>query len=254
MGLSSNIIWHQTKFDASVKILTEKRIICSYSLETIKWEKSKLTNAFPMISFCNLPISDMGEYLRNNETKEYTGKYGNVTIGFKKEFMDRYNINPVWYQTCKSNFIGSLSKLRKKIRNIDQYNGTVIWNCLANIKNCEGSLIKYNFSSYRFSDEKEVRYVPSLESIKAIKAKPFLKEKEYIEYKGRNLQKLGVDSAIIPELYLEFDYSDIEFILVGDKKHKNTLQEILKESSSSINIITYKQVIEEFIGIDHSIQ
>lgn len=81
MGLSSNIIWHQGPFNSIFEILRTCNFICSYSIETIKWRRSSLDVAFPMVSFCNLPISDMKEYLTDNKTDILTGKYGECTIG-----------------------------------------------------------------------------------------------------------------------------------------------------------------------------
>lgn len=67
-GLSSNIIWHQTKINGTKAILGNRLFKCSYSLEDIHWKSSHLELAFPMLSFCDIPLSDISEYL---------GKYGN---------------------------------------------------------------------------------------------------------------------------------------------------------------------------------
>ena len=254
MGLSSNIIWHQTNTEGGKAILESKKLLCSYSLETIKWNTAVLTNAFPMISFCDLPIADMSEYLTHNKTGLLSGKYGEVTIGFKKEFREKNKICPVWYLPNNSNFIKCLMKLRNDFVHMKNEGGDVLWNSLASIKNIEGSLIKYDFSSYRFYDEKEIRFIPTLETLKALKIRPFLKEKEYDEYKELIKNKFGIKAAIIPEIFIEFNYSDIDFILIYDDKEIKSIQKIINKESNQIKILTYSQVAEDIIGLNHTIK
>ncbi len=67
MGLSSNVLWHQTNKDALLKILKEKCIRFSFSREY--FPTSGLSYAFPMISLSDLPFSEL-DY--NHEIKKYT--------------------------------------------------------------------------------------------------------------------------------------------------------------------------------------
>ena len=77
MGLSSNILWHQTTLDGLKGILNEQGFFYSYSLESILSRESKnnLNVAFPMVSLCDLPFSELNDYIK---------KYGGYLIGMKR--------------------------------------------------------------------------------------------------------------------------------------------------------------------------
>ena len=104
MGISSEIIWHQTSLEGGLSILKSKRIYCAYSLGTITWGNYAICNAFPMISFCDFLTADMHEYLRNNDNHELIGRYGEVTFCFNNVFRNKHKISPVWYLPTNSIF------------------------------------------------------------------------------------------------------------------------------------------------------
>ena len=93
MGLSSNVIWHQTRKEAFFEILKSKKLCVSYSQEEIM---PKLRLAFPMICLCDLPLS---EFASNNWT------YGEYAIGFKRDWVIRNGFNPVCYYHHQSNLM-----------------------------------------------------------------------------------------------------------------------------------------------------
>ena len=80
MGLSSNILWHQTTLDGLKGILNEQGFFYSYSLESILSRESKnnLNVAFPMVSLCDLPFSELNDYKKIwwlfNWDETYMGK------------------------------------------------------------------------------------------------------------------------------------------------------------------------------------
>ena len=75
MGLSSNILWHQTKTDALKQILRTRTFRFAYSKEIIPG--TGVTMAFPIISFCNLPLAEFADY---------GNKYGGYSIGMSREW------------------------------------------------------------------------------------------------------------------------------------------------------------------------
>ena len=93
MGLSSNVLWHQTRKEAFFEILKSKKLCVSYSQEEIM---PKLRLAFPMICLCDLPLS---EFASNNWT------YGEYAIGFKRDWAIRNGFNPVCYYHHQSNLM-----------------------------------------------------------------------------------------------------------------------------------------------------
>jgi hypothetical protein len=240
MGLSSNIIWHQTDFNGLRSVLKSKRFLCSYSLESIKWKSSRLDLAFPMISFCDIPLSDISEYL---------GKYGNYTIGMKRSWGKTVGLCPVWYRDKDAISLKTQMDLFRNIGSKDPFSLTkeeiVLWQVIANTKNHEGELIKRRFSSYRFFDEREVRLVPSYAELLSSKVKPFMKIEEYDEYKS------NYGNSLISNMWANFEYSDIAYIIYSNKR--NSVVKLFKGiDCENIVFLSDKQVKEDIIGMSHN--
>lgn len=72
MGLSSNTLWHQTKKDGLKGIIRDKCLYLSYSVEDLTSLGYKSKFAYPMVSVCDLPLSETGNYLK---------KYGDYYCG-----------------------------------------------------------------------------------------------------------------------------------------------------------------------------
>lgn len=136
MGLSSTVLWHQTKSEAFFKILRSKRLYYSYSQEYALTGDSEKSIAFPMISLCDLPLS---EFASNNWT------YGDFAIGFSQEWGLVNGFNPVCYCNKISIFLEKvLSCLREKlpVKILNQ-----ILYCCAYLKYVQGPFknVKENF-------------------------------------------------------------------------------------------------------------
>lgn len=251
MGYSSDILWHQTTKNGFKNILKSSMFKCSYSLESINWKSSNRTFAIPMISFCNLALSDLGEYLC---------KYGDYTIGMKKSWKFASKTSLVWYRDKNSISLHPLMDYYKKIQKIsfletDSEREALVWTQLCYTKNYEGPLKRRGIKCYRFFDEFEFRYVPNIDILSSEKVIPILTEDEYIKYKEENRT-----SVINKEtLGLKFDIEDIEYILVKDKGQIGNVSTILnkylnKDSNKSGRkpiILTYDEVRRNIIGIDH---
>jgi len=88
MALSSNSLIHLTKEkQALIGILTENFKI-KFCLENLLTQKGNLKYAVPMVSFCDIPMS---------EIKDHVSKYGSYGIGLTKEWGQSNNLNPVFY-------------------------------------------------------------------------------------------------------------------------------------------------------------
>lgn len=248
MGLSSNILWHQTNFNGLKSILTDKHFNCSYSLEDIRWKSSKIELAFPIISFCNIPISDLSEYLKDNTDNTFTGKYGKYTIGLKHSWGVKCGLAPVWYHNpqslCLHEILQHYEKLESK--KWDSF-AELVWKILSHVKNYEGSLKKYKFKSYRFYDEREVRFVPKLSEIIDANISPLLNANEYNQYKLEHKK-----SALINNLSLPFNTEDISHILVSSSSQKKRIKDLIGDDGNDIVFLSYKHVIEDIIGLCHS--
>lgn len=251
MGLSSNVIWHQTKFHAFKKILNTRQFLCSYSLEKIKWRGSEITVAIPMISFCDLPISDMHEYLKANNSDELIGKYGDCTIGLKREWAAKLGMSHVWYHDEKSEFLRrtlpNKKDLLKSLQSTKKHNR---WELISRIKPFMGELESKKFKNYRFYDEKEICYVPKPLELKNKNLINILTQEEYDKYKEDSSNKEN-GSPLIPNIGITFKLSDIDYIFFSNKNYENDIKWCLKEDYSHIIFMTYSRVVEEIIGTHH---
>lgn len=93
MGLSSNILWHQTRKSSLQNVIKNRRLLFSYSLETVKFlgrDGTECTNinAIPMISVSDLPFTEVMKTLKS---------YGGYAIGLKKSWGIRNGFTSVWY-------------------------------------------------------------------------------------------------------------------------------------------------------------
>lgn len=252
MGLSTNILWHQTNNEGIKNIIENKRFVCSYSLETIFWKRSNRKIAFPMISFCDIPFSDMHEYLLDKEGK-MSGKYGKYTIGMKREWGKAYRLSPVWYRDKDSNSLRSQMDSYKEIedKSYEKYSNMdkLLWFITANTKNHDGNLSKYQISSYRFFDEHECRFVPDFDCVMGNKKSPSLSEEQYKQYKEEN------GSSLICDIHIPFTVKDISYILVSQANQIKRIKKLFgNEDISQIVFLSYSQIVQDIIGINHSIE
>lgn len=243
MGLSSNILWHQTTKDVLKKILKERSFKYSYSLEYIETKTCKLECAFPMLSLCNIPFADIDDYLT---------KYGGNSIGLSRDWGLKHGITPVIYCEPTSNLLESCIEIIKLRLDDDDNIKSFLVNLLSHIKNHEGVLPKYNYKKYRFYDEHEARIIPSFDELQQSNYEPILLKKEYQVYKLRNNKK----SLLSKNLSIPFSYDDIRYFILKDENSINEIKEILSKTIDlnklNISFFTIQQVKEDFIGINHN--
>jgi hypothetical protein len=206
MPLSSNTLIHFTKNKEDLKGILSSNFKLYYCKETIILDEIQSTFHVPMVSFCDIPLS---------EVKDHISKYGNYGIGLTKEWGRRNGLNPVLY-------IDQKSMLSKNIRNVINYHaGKITENdfndaneeiksaidIVRYIKNYEGILkrVGQRGEKYRFSDEREWRFVPE-----------FSQDFEMlITKKDAPFKKAKIDSEI-PEIRLDFEPNDIRYIIINE--------------------------------------
>ena len=235
MGLSSNILWHQTNRDSFEKILKARKLTLGYSRE--KFFNGSLVLAFPMVSLCDLPVSEMGDYL---------GKYGNYTIGFSREWGKKNAFTPVWY--CETN---SDSEFQLKELLSSNYPDAAL-DILAYVKPVEGELEtkEFVYDNYRYYDEREVRFVPIKEVLTKYEIPRTLDSNGYEKYK-----KDHGDSPLIP-LYIPFKWTDIKYIIVWRENQIEPFRKMLEKygcDNHSIGIFSQNRIKQDFIGVAHNI-
>lgn len=167
MSLHPEILFHFTSKEGLFGIL-EHNFVVSYSRETIIGKNKQIGFAVPMVSFCDLRLSEL---------KEHMSKYKGYGLGLSKTWAKKRNLNPVFYvsKSCSftGNFISAVEQLHAhldSIQDCQQFNAASaayidILNAYRYIKNYQADLVrngKKTVPNYRFADEREWRYVPRL--------------------------------------------------------------------------------------------
>ena len=252
MGLSTNVLWHQTDNMGLEAILKNKCFKCSYSLETICWKSSIQKIAFPMISFCDIAMADIQDYIGKNDKTNHEGKYGIYTIGMRREWGKSVRLSPVWYRDSEAASLRNQMDAFKNVINTEfkqfSQSDMLLWETIAYTKNFEGSLEKYGFKNYRFYDEREIRYVPPFEELSNKRIAPFLSKEQYERRKKEMKSNVFID-----EFTLKFNIQDIDYILVSNANQINRIKtKLIGEDNTNIPFLSYKQVRDDILGINHN--
>lgn len=207
-----------------------------------------------MVSFCNLALCDMSEYL---------GKYGDYTIGLKSSWKFAYRLSPVWYRAKDAFSLHPIMDTYEKVhefpvKDCTQDFNNLIWSQLGHTKNFEGPLQRRHKKCYRFFDEHEFRYVPTLEMLSQQQIAPILTGIEYEEYKKGHKSLSLIDNT---QIALSFGIEDVAFILVKDKGQIALVYEMLEKLSNPSkgqkkyvrcpHILTHDEVNRNIIGLSH---
>lgn len=236
MGLSSNILWHQTNAKGFFSILESKKLRYSYCLERIIPEFKLKPIAFPMISVSDYPLSEIG----NNKWA-----YGNYCIGFKQSWGEKAGFSPVTYCSLGSRGLQVLNiLLDDSLKSDIQSRFGAIMYLFAHMKFVQAPLVTKHkkFKNYRFYDEREWRVVPYITETDNSELWPFLNEEGYQEFKkennGTSLLDVGVD----------FQYDDIHYIIVEKEDDIHRTRSIVGDR---IHIFTKDEVMEDVMGVNH---
>ena len=236
MGLSSNILWHQTGEVGFYDLLKSKRLRYSYSLERIIPEFRLKSVAFPMISVSDYPFSEIG----NNKWA-----YGNYCIGFKQSWGVKAGFSPVTYCSYGSRGLQMLNLLLHDavINDIHSRFGVVMY-LFAQMKFVQAPLVTKHkkFKNYRFYDEREWRVVPFINETENAELWPFYDEKGYKEFKKNN------NNSSLLDIGVDFQYDDIHYIIVEKESDVQNTKDIVGDR---IHIFTKAEIMEDVIGVDH---
>jgi len=266
--ISSNTLFHFTNSAAHlISILTDE-FRPKYCLEDFSFlyqdNPQKLEFAFPIVCFCDLPLSQIKTHLR---------LYGSYGIGMSKDWGKTNGVSPVLYSHRQSSFLAHLNRIisesiaeddriSKEGANPSFKNYRRIFGLLSFLKPYEGDLWRrdHYINSVRFYDEREWRYVPETllhspqhDTRELLELKEYLSSEEFfnqITLEDNNRQ-IGSDTFKI-----KFEPKDIKYIIVSRE------QEILpmiksirrikdKYSPDQVDvlasrIISANQIIEDF--------
>ena len=240
-SLYPDILFHFTSKEGLFKIL-EYTFKVSYAREKIEGKNTKRELAVPMVSFCDLKLSEL---------KVHMSKYGSYGIGLTKDWANRKGLNPVMYVNRHCEFTDNfnnalytiypyLSNIRKNLKNNDALqeipHDMKILDAYRYMKNYEGTLIRdghQDEENFRFADEREWRYVPSLNDYRV--EEPFVAISN-IETKKQKMEY----NQKIENIKLDFDPNDIKYLIVEDDNEINGLIEHIQKVKKfhSIDVIS----------------
>jgi len=212
MALSTNSVFHFTNNIDALKGILSNQFRIKYCLEKIETKQKIVEYAVPMVSFCDIPLSQVINQIK---------KYGGYGIGLSKPWAKSRGLNPVLYLEKKSTILNE-TLIKAKFADT---NSDVVQEFLRYTKNYEGELIREDKinKNYRFYDEREWRYCPTIKKLGA--EQPIIHNVEY--YKQR---KIEINERL-SSLILTFNLKDITYIIVN-------------EESEIINIISH---LESFL-------
>lgn len=250
MGLSPNILFHFTKSKTGLHGILKETFKLSYARERIYGQSSSREFAIPMVSFCDLRISEL---------KTHMLKYGRFGIGLTKQWATTKGLNPVFYVDSSSHFtenffegINSVFDTIDLPHEVDSSSLVEAYSKLLNtyryMKNYQGDLKrgKKLIKDYRFADEREWRYVPPFSETNSLYA--FVPAKKMQTKSDKIMYNKKIKD-------LRFEPDDIQYLVVKDENdiiplltHLKTVKLRFDDATIrrlSSRILTSKQIIDD---------
>ncbi|RYD97158.1 MAG: hypothetical protein EOP54_11790, partial [Sphingobacteriales bacterium] len=212
MGLSSNTVIHFTNNLSNLKGRIKDKFQIRYCRETITGKQKVYDLLIPMVSFCDIPFSQIVNHIDS---------YGSYGIGLKKTWAEQNGLNPVLYLDRNSQLTENiLEKLyshlvsnKKTLSELDD-DEKCHFDFIRYIKNYQGNLQRINkkaIQNYRFSDEREWRYVIDPKSKNPLFGNLKNASKEDITDGKKKMNEK------IKDIRLEFIPDDINYIIIKNE-------------------------------------
>lgn len=213
MGIRTHVLFHFTKQIAAVQNILRTGVFWpSYSLEDLSWIGGKpLNTAFPMVSFCDIPISRI---------EEHTSYYGEYGIGLTQDWGKASGLNPILYINDKSTFSRELHNAVITVMDKDEEtqkekaesernweNMYRAMHLLAYTKPMIGSAGKNKGELKDFYAESEWRYIPPAVMTTEL---CYLHEKDFDKAEVRRTR----NDKVIEKGPLAFSITDIRYLFV----------------------------------------
>jgi hypothetical protein len=168
MPLSANSLFHFTSTKDALYGILNQTFRLFYCKEEFTLGGKPFSVRVPMVSFCDIPLSAI---------KNHINSYGSYGLGLSKDWGKREKLNPVLYVEQDSLLSRSCERALNrfvleegKTKEVTDADRLAVLDLLRYIKNYQGDLKRSDGAytpDYRFSDEREWRYVPA--SMKIVK-------------------------------------------------------------------------------------
>lgn len=240
----SSALFHYTKDINTLQNILKYGFYPFYCLEQLPFGGTNPEIAFPMVCFCDIPISRISEHLRFYGTYGLAMDKNNWGIGHK--------INPILYISDNSGLSKSIEmtiKGAKKLKeeyNEDQYLKNIRHIC-AYIKKINGKAkaLDGEYKDKNFYLENEWRYVP-----KSLKIRPYLKKEEY-----DNPKILSDNNKIAnKEGCIAIHPNDIRYIVVETDWDVDDLIKFIENELTDCSDDRKKQLISRILPMEFILQ
>lgn len=245
MALSSNTLIHFTKKLTNLEGILTSNFKIRYCRENIIVNSKEYDMLIPMVSFCDIPFSQIINHIES---------YGCYGIGLKKDWAIKNGLNPVLYieknSTLSHNIMGHLyaylteGKIKiTELTNEEKYR----FDFIRYIKNYEGDLnriAKKTIKNYRFSDEREWRYVlkPDFNHLLFANIKKVEKAK-IAERKAHHNSKIESEK-------LSFQPEDINYIIIKKESERDRIISILEKNYTKFPHEQVKRLTSRIISTE----
>lgn len=246
MGLSSNTIIHFTNTFTALKGILSDDFKINYCSERVNGSSEFIHLGIPMVSFCDIPFSQIIEHVT---------KYGNYGVGLKKSWANTNKMNPVLYINKYSSIIEHLIHLIDLLKGgeeivtikkftIEQKKS---FDILRYIKNYQDDLKRANgkvYKDYRFSDEREWRYLMQIEErhmmFSNFKNAPTRQIKEWKQYLNSE----------IDHLRLKFSPDDINYIIIKSEKERDKTIGLIEQTKNKYSMAQVKRLTSRIVSVE----
>jgi len=245
MGLSSNSIIHFTKSITALKGILTNNFKIKYCRETIYSKSDNFDLLIPIVSFCDIPFSQIINHVNS---------YGCYGIGLKKSWAEANGLNPVLYMETNSTLSENIfNHLYKKIvegkKNISELTekDKYTLDFMRYMKNYQGDLKrvgKKTIQSYRFSDEREWRFVvdpkldfPIFGTLKTISEEDIPDAKQILNEKIKNER-------------LKFSPEDINYIIIQHEAERDIIINTLESVNGKYPFEQVKRLTSRILSVE----
>lgn len=218
MSLSSNSVIHFMSNLTSLEGILLEGFKVSFCKERISLPSDEYVEFYAaMICFCDIPLSQVQNHIES---------YGQYGIGMKKSWAENSGLNPVLYLEDKSELAKSVTNIIRRLLVGKTWNkwGAIekeFADILRYTKNYEDDLVRKNMPvirNYRFSDEREWRYVY-----------PITKDFDVvISTDDYEKEKMTADS-FVSSFRLDFEPDDIQYIIIKNEAEIHSTIELLRK-------------------------
>jgi hypothetical protein len=244
--VSSDALFHFTNNPNFLIGILTNEFLPVYCLEKIEFSKNSYNVAFPMVCFCDIPLSQI---------KNHIETYGYYGIGMKKSWAEKMKLNPILYLRKKSKLTERISRLFENVQNKDFNNSPMLLQTKKDILELLRYTKPYNgdfkridkvIPNVRYYNEREWRFIPDLPDNKR-----YLTEDQY-----NNKLLLADANSALQKHKLSFEPDDIKYIFVNNDSEIPTMVSALKRIQSKYpphvlkiltsRIITCEQILNDF--------